>query len=315
MAEFWKTVPSGENHAGFSITNSKLQIVEINFKDNNYVLENVDEVYFNEKLNLQNDKETKIIALIQNAFNELILKKPLKSNKVSFSLPFESFLTMQVPYDNTLLHQDLLDEFKWELSVLYPYISTSDLVIQYHEIEKNILNNTDTALVFAVPRKYLRILNDFCRQNKLKLKFVDHTHITSEKALSVTNNLTDKGIVLSIYLNYNYFSIIFSVRGKLVYHNVIAYDDAAEIPSLIMNEIDSNKIIKIDRGLINSGFITGEDISGSFASALGELLNIDLIRFNPFDKVRPVSHLLNNKYFLEKNNSFSPAAGIAYRLG
>ena len=315
MAEFWKTVPSGENHAGFSITNTKLQIVEINFKDNNYMLENVDEVYFNEKLNLQNDKETKIIALIQNAFNELILKKPLKSNKVSFSLPFESFLTMQVPYDNTLLHQDLMDEFKWELSVLYPYISTSDLVIQYHEIEKNILNNTDTALVFAVPRKYLRILNDFCKQNKLKLKFVDHTHITSEKALSVTNNLNDKGIVLSIYLNYNYFSIIFSVRGKLVYHNVIAYDDAAEIPSLIMNEIDSNKIIKIDRGLINTGFITGEDISGSFASALGELLNVDLIRFNPFDKVRPVSNLLNNKYFLEKNNSFSPAAGIAYRLG
>ena len=121
---------------------------------------------------------------------------------------------MQVPYDNSLLHHDLLDEFKWELSVLYPYISTSDLVIQYHEIEKNILNNADNALVFAVPRKYLRILNDFCRQNKLKLKFVDHIHMTSEKALSVTNNLIDKGIVLSIYLNYNYFSVIFSVRGK-----------------------------------------------------------------------------------------------------
>jgi hypothetical protein len=315
MAEYPKSVPSGENHAGFSLTNSKLQVVEVNFKDNNYMLENVDEVYFNEKLNLQNDKETKIIALMQNAFNELILKKPLKSSKVSFSLPFESFLTMQVPYDNTLLHQDLLDEFKWELSILYPYISVSDLVIQYHEIEKNILNNADTALVFAVQRKYLRILNDFCRQNKLKLKFVDHIHITSEKALSVTNNLVDKGIALSIYLNYNYFSVIFSVKGRPVFHNAASYEDAAEIPSLIMDQIDSNKIIKIDRNLINAGFITGEDISGTFASALSELMNVDLIRFNPFDKVRPVPQLLNNKFFLEKNNSFSPAAGIAYRIG
>src|SRR3989337_2859291 len=125
-----------ENHAGFTLSGSKLQVVEITNQDEQFFLENVDEAYFNEPLNFEKDKETQISALLQGAFNELIIRKALKSNSVSFTLPFELFYTAQLPYDNTLLHQDIIDEFRWELSVLYPFAQVKDLVIQYIEIEK-----------------------------------------------------------------------------------------------------------------------------------------------------------------------------------
>ncbi len=60
---------------------------------------------------------------------------------------------MQMPYDTTLLYQDLLDEFKWELSVIYPFISTKNLVLQHFEIEKGHFNETNSALSFCNSKK------------------------------------------------------------------------------------------------------------------------------------------------------------------
>ena len=128
-----------ENHAGFNISSSKLQVVEVNYEGEQFKLVNVDEAYFNDPIDLEKDKDTKISALLQGAFDELLIKKSLKATSISFTLPFELFHITQVPYDNTLLYQDMIDQFRWELSVLYPYISTKNLVLQYFEIEKEPL--------------------------------------------------------------------------------------------------------------------------------------------------------------------------------
>ena len=97
-----------ENHIGFTISGSKLQLVEIIYKDRQFILDKVDEAYFNEPINMETDKETKIDSLLQGAFNEILIKRPLKSSFASFALPFELFHIMQVPYDNTLLTRTLL---------------------------------------------------------------------------------------------------------------------------------------------------------------------------------------------------------------
>lgn len=39
-----------QDHAGFNITSSKLQLVELNFEDDNLLLENVDEENFSDSL-------------------------------------------------------------------------------------------------------------------------------------------------------------------------------------------------------------------------------------------------------------------------
>ena len=46
-----------ENHAGFTISGTKLQVVEIINHQNQFFLDNVDEAYFNEPLNFEKDKE------------------------------------------------------------------------------------------------------------------------------------------------------------------------------------------------------------------------------------------------------------------
>lgn len=310
-----------ENHAGITVTGSKLQLVEIVKKNGQFVLENVDEAYYSEMLNFSVDKETKISAIIQNALNELLLKKTLTSSSVSFSLPFDLFQAMQVPFEGNLLHQDLIEEFRKELAILYPFVPSKELVIQYFQIDKNDFNDMNTAFVLAVQRKYLNLFNNLCSYNNLKLKFIDNIHISSEKSLSVIKAYGGKNLTLSIYLNNKNLSIIYSLKGKLIFYKHIPLDDVREVPDHLKREISSsndenrsNNFTKIDKSLIESAYICGEDLTPSIVESLGDSAGLKFIQFNPFDKITPNGKLLNNFYYLEKNNSFSPSAGISFRL-
>ncbi len=303
-----------ENQAGFTLSNSKLQLAEVIYSDERFILNNVDEIYYNETLNFEKDKETKILALLQAAFNELLIKKPLQSSSVSFALPFELFNVIQIPYDNTLLHQDLIEEFKWEFSVLYPYLSTTDFVIQYFEIEKNNLIDQSSVIVIAIHRKYLQLIHNFCSNNNLKLKFIDNIHVASERALMLNYVSASRGLTMSVYLANKYFSLIFSIDGKPIYFKVIPLNDATEIPSLLLTETSSQKSFNISRNLIDNAYITGEEISETIIHTLNNALEIEFKYFNPFDKINAGPNLFGNKYYAEKFNSFSASAGIAYRL-
>ncbi len=303
-----------ENRVGFKVTGSKLQLVEVVYKNDQYVLENIDEAYYSEPLNLETDKETKISAMLQGAYNEMLIKKSLKSSFASFTLPFELFYTMQVPYDNTLLHQDLVEEFRWELSVLYPFAAHKDFAVEYIEVEKYNLIDYNSAIVIGLPRKYLQLIVNFCKTNNLNLQFVDNLHFASERALSLNYPLINRGIILSVYFNNKYLSVIFSVDGKPVKLKVIPLNDAGEVPSLLLAETTQSESFNINRSSISSAYITGDDITGIIIQSLNKTLGLDFIPFNPFEKLKPEPVLFDNKYFSEKFNSFSPAAGIAYRL-
>jgi len=78
------------NQVGINISNTSIQLVEISNKQSKVYLENVDEEFFEESLDL-NLKEPKFIHILQNAYNEIILRKPLLTSKVLISLPINFF--------------------------------------------------------------------------------------------------------------------------------------------------------------------------------------------------------------------------------
>lgn len=304
---------SNENHTGIAITPLKVQLVEISTENEEYILQNIDEVYFDEHLNLTEDKETKIISVLQSAFNELLIKNHISPLTASFTLPVEMFYTTQIPYDNTLLYQDLLEEIQWELSVIFPFVQTKELVIQHIEIEKNRIINRDTILVSALKRKYLQMIKYFCDGNNISLRFIDNSLFASERVLSCINDLKNR-ISLSLYLSSSYLSLIFSYDGKPVLFKTTNYSSAIEIPEVVLKETSPSETVNINRSMIDYAFISGEDISDSFVNTLNKNTGIEFTRFNPFENITPDPRLAENNYFLQKFNTFSPAAGIAYRL-
>jgi Tfp pilus assembly protein, ATPase PilM len=303
-----------ENQAGLSFTNLKLRIVELINSDDNFTVENVDEAYFSEPVNFEKDKETKLYSILQNAFDELIIKKPISSSSVSVALPFELFSVMHIPYDNSLLNEDLIEQFRWEFSVNFPHINSRDLVIQYFEMEKNQFLDYNSAIVLGIPRKYLHFISGFCDKNELQLKFVDNSHFAAERALALNSRSGLKGLILSIYVAAKYVSIVFLYEGKPVHCRLLPINNAAEIIPLIKDELKNNEFMKGGKGSLNEAYINGDDVSDIVVNSLTEKLGISFIKFNPFDKLPYNQELSKNRNFTENYNSFSSAAGIAFRL-
>ncbi|MEW6703168.1 MAG: hypothetical protein AB1298_10700, partial [Bacteroidota bacterium] len=63
-----------KNHVGINLTESKLQLVEICYKEDSFFLENVDQSVLNEILT-PSLAENKIINALQNSFDKITKKK------------------------------------------------------------------------------------------------------------------------------------------------------------------------------------------------------------------------------------------------
>ncbi len=303
-----------DNHAGISLTEKKLQLVEVVYHRNQFILNNIDEAYFNDTISWESEKDTKILELLQAAFNEIIIKKPLKSTSLSFTLPFDIFYLMQIPFDNTLLYRDLIEEFRWEFSILYPFANVKDLVIQYIEIEKNEFYSYNTAIVTAIPRKILFMLQNFCSSNNLKLKFVDNAHIASDRGLAVSGFIAEDGSTMSVYLSNKYLSIIFSAKGKPLQFSIIPVNDAADAKQNLKSLLNEKSVSIPGISSIGEAFISGEEITETTVQTLRRDLNFNFVHFNPFERITLAENMWSDKNYTEKYNSFAAAAGIAFRL-
>lgn len=302
-------------HAGINLSSTKIQLVEIFGTPDEVRLENLNEVEFKEPLNFKLDKENKILIQMQAAYDQMRLQKPIRSITISFSLPLELFYITQLPYDNTLLHRDILEEFKWEFSVLYPFIPPDEISLQYLEVERNMVFTKNTAIVYGIERKYLSILQRFCEQNNLKLGYIDNAHLSSERALALSDSFIKQGLRLSVFISKESLSNILSLDGKTIAQKVYTLKSTNDIRQLIEQDITPSKTRNIMKGLVQAGYITGDDLEDNFIQNLSNKIGISFIPFNPFDKLTPLKRIKESPLYSQKFNSFSAAAGIAYRIG
>lgn len=295
---------------GFAFTNVKLQVTEITAKQNHFSVSRIDEVYFNEEIDFAKDKETKIASLLHAAFEELSIKNSITSNYASFSLLQELFVTARLPIEETLLNSDLIEEFRWNLSIMYPYLNWNDYVINYHEVDGRHFASSDIALVFALNRKYIKIINDFCGKNNLKLKFIDHCHLASNNILNM-NLLSKTNNHFSLYISQKILSVLVSIEGKIIYYEDIPITGVHEVRSVI-----KDKLNELNQKQLNftEAFLFGDTPSHTIAKALTEATGINFNLVNPFSQLKADTSLMTDKYYTETNHFFSSSAGIAARI-
>lgn len=301
-----------ENQAGISVSAARLQLVEISLSDDYSSISNFDEAYYTEPLNFQNEKTTKLSALLQGAFNEILIRKPLKSKSVSFSLPLDLFYFLQTPVDNSLLYSEMTDQLKWELSTSFPFLNPDELVFRFIEIPVNRFCDHPTAIVSAINRKYIGIVNSFCEINKLKLRFIDNIHFACERTLPAAAPETDS-VHLSLFISNSNLSMMYTNNGNLLSFRVARFESISQISEIIRNDISQNKLLKINAGDIGNVFVFGDDVTDGFVTSLSTAVKTRLIKLNPFTNFRIENNSSGFNFQSERYNSFASAAGIAYR--
>ncbi|MCF8259934.1 MAG: hypothetical protein K9J12_04115 [Melioribacteraceae bacterium] len=302
-------MPLFQSHAGFNLTNAKLQLVEVSYREDGFHLENVDEEYFKEYWNTSS-KETQILNILQNAYDEITLRNPVTTQNISFTLPNETFKLIEIPTEKALLKDDLTAHLKWELSVLYPTIEKEEFVIQ--KVGAVESENSVTITVLTALKKYLRLMHNFSVRNNLVLKFVDNAHIAS--LVTPSFNYPQAKTVVQLYMGENSISVSFCENNQIRLLKIIKTGDTIDLEEKLVNIIDemSNSFVSVKN--IDLFILTGDPFPRQLIPKIEIKYGITFRKLKPFENLKVDSKLRESEFYLTKSNSFSAAAGIAYRL-
>lgn len=300
------------NNVGININETKIQVVELNNNGDEFKVENIDEEYFPELLNFD-DKEGKIIDILQSSFNEILLRNEFKSNTVSLALPPIEFKVFQIPLEKRLSRQDKEKYLKWEFARLFPYASADNFVIKYFTAKEDSEKNSEEICAFAVKGNLLRALNKFFALNKMTLKYADHAHLAALNVLRAERFLNSNS-TLNVYLGSKSLSIIFAHKCVPVSVKTIEFNNVAEIPERFKSVIEITESLGLNKYEFSDGFISGEAVSDTLLMQLKEDNDITLKKINPFSGIKVADRLKDSAFVTEKYNSFTAACGMALRL-
>jgi len=302
------------NKLGINLSENKLQLVELIFSGKEYVINSVDEAFYDEPLNFETDKETKLLVTIQSAFNEILIKGLLSTTEVSFSLPLRCFTFFQIPYDNTLMQKDLENQFKWEFSVLYPHKNVNDYQFQFYEMEKSIFLKEPKAIVVALKKKLIDLLYTFCDRNNLRISTVDCDIIAFDKSVQMLNPQQKQGFTGSIYLDEALVSFELLYDQKPIFMKVFTLKNKTDLIKELRSILSAEIPVDLSRYKIDKCYIGGDEVTMSFVTQIEEQLQIPSSLANPFMQFGISEEFQNEKYYRERGHSFAAAAGITFRL-
>ncbi len=301
-----------KNHAGINLTETKLQLIEISFKDDSFYLENIDQALHSE--NLSSDcAEDKLIEILQSSFSKIIKKKPLNSHNVSFSLPNNFFKIFEVPYDESLVKKDLHEHFRWEISVLFPECDKGNFFIQHIEIDKSTARREKKAIVFAVDKNLVTAINKFSARNSLSLKYIDNAHLASNAFLYLNRKKRENEIALSIYVDQKYSSLS-ALDGVSPFYFKVLDSSAQNIFEGLTDAVNRLGDYNLTISDFDRILLYGQDLTDDFENKLKHFFGPHLTIINPFERLKTEEQIMNNPLFRIKYNSFTAAAGIAVRI-
>lgn len=300
------------NHAGINLTESKLQLVEINYRDDSFFLENVDQIIHTENFN-PNLSNEKIISLLQNSFDKLNKRKQLKTKNVSFSLPNNFFKIFEIPYDDSLVKKDLHEHFRWELSILFPNCDPESFLLQHIEIDKSSFRSEKRAIIIAIDKNHVKAINSFCERNGLQLKFIDNVHLASNAFLYLEKPNIEKDVCLTIYIDQKYSSLS-GIEGVHPFYFKVLNPSAQNIFEELTDTLRKMEDFKLHISDFTRVLLYGQDIAEEFENKLKSFFGLPLKKVNPFERLKVDVNMKNNPFYKIKYNSFTAAAGIALRV-
>lgn len=302
-----------QSYAVVNITASRLQFIELDKISNQIFITNIGQTFLSPSINFDDPIEEIILPQIQNAFDEIKIRNGFKSKLVSFTLPPELFFTIQLPYEANLSQKEIREEFNWEISQLFPFIPVDDLAMKFYELDNEFLPGKNSALVVALPKKFLVLIKSFCSINGLQPRLVDNASISANSFINSVLNGNKDSISLNLYNSKNSVSLFINNSFKPAFIKVFNKNNGEVVNSLI-NELRNNRFKKVFNQYPTVASISGEEMDSDFSKQMEYELRINFKAFNPFDFIRFKTGDASLEIPQDYYSSFTPAAGAALRF-
>jgi len=298
---------------GINLTASKLQYVEIEKESDQLQVVNLGQTFISPPIVYDVQDETLIQQQLQAAFDELKIRSPISSNIASFTFPPELFITIQLPYESNLTQKEIREEFNWEISQLYPFISVEELAIKFYELDGSFLPGRNNALVVALNKSYLLLIKNFCLNNKLTPKLVDNSSVTANSFLNSYLNHAKKSVTIHLFNSKKSITLFINISSKPAYVKVFFKQDEDYLNKVI-EEISKDKFKDLVNDSFKSAILSGEDLGGEILSEIGRGTGLVFEIFNPFEVIKFKPDYQNPEVSSEQFSSFISATGIASRF-
>ncbi len=285
------------NHVGINITGNALQFVEVVEKNKIYYLENIDEEPFSESFDfLTND----FINVLQNAFNNLLQRNEIKSEKVSVALPIDLFRIFSFPIETQLSPDNLQEQIEWEFSVLFPTLSLKQHIVRHKKISKGLYSYPEI-LIIAVDQNPVRELFNFFKNNDLAMQFIDNAHFASDLLINKNNTI-------SVYVSRKAISFCSYKNNELTGYRKFAVNDNLKLIEHI------RVLISEDESDFDKFYVAGDIEFIGLQQEIGDSIEINFNNINPFKRIQLSESFTQNNHYLNRAMLFSSAAGICFRV-
>ena len=299
-----------DNHLGFQLCKDRIRLVEVVYKEDDLYLENIGEQRFEK--NVENFSD--LTGILQSVYDEVLEKKQFNSKFVSYTFPSSFFKAFELPYDPSLLKNDLKDHLNWELKKLYPYEFDTEYLIQNIEYADTFINRKNYMGVVALPKPLITALVKFSKANNLSIKYIDHPQTASNVFLKMTVDEFSVAAGMSIYVGSDSLSVMLLSNGIPVFMQQLSFKTKEEIDSNLKKILDN--IIENDVDLSQLGYacISGESITDELTGNLSDAFGLQIKAINPFEKIKMNPDSNQFEEFQGNASAFAAPAGLALRL-
>jgi Tfp pilus assembly PilM family ATPase len=297
---------------GINLTASKLQFVEIEKESDQFQVVNLGQTFISPPIVYNVQDETHIQQQLQTSFDELKIRNPISSNIASFTLPPELFITIQLPYEVNLNQKEIREEFNWEISQLFPFISVEELAIKFYELDGSFLPGKNNALVVALHKSFLVQIKNFCLKNNLTPKLVDNASITANSFINNYLESDKKSLTINIFNSNNSITLFINISSKPAYVKVFLKQD--DYINKLIGEISQDNFREVVNNTFKSAILSGEELDGELLAEIGRGTELVFEKFNPFEVIKFKPELRKDKITSDQFSSFISATGIASRF-
>jgi len=297
---------------GINLTASKLQFVEIEKESDQFQVVNLGQTFISPPIVYNVQDETIIQQQLQTSFDELKIRNPISTNVASFTLPPELFITIQLPYEVNLNQKEIREEFNWEISQLFPFISVEELAIKFYELDGSFLPGKNNALVVALNKSFLVLIKNFCLKNNLTPKLVDNASITANSFINNYLESDKKSLTINIFNSNNSITLFINIYSKPAYVKVFPKQD--DYINKLIGEISRDNFREVVNNSFKSAILSGEELDGELLAEIGRGTELVFEKFNPFEVIKFKPELRKDEITSDQFSSFISATGIASRF-
>lgn len=297
---------------GINLTASKLQFVEIEKESDQLKVLNLGQTFISPPIVYDVQDDTLIQQQLQTSFDELKIRNPISSNNASFTLPPELFITIQLPFEANLTQKEIREEFNWEISQLFPFISVEELAIKFYELDGSFLPGKNNALVVALNKSFLVLIKNFCLKNNLTPKLVDNASITANSFINNYLESNKKSAMINIFNSKNSITLFINISSKPAYVKV--FPKQADYINKLIREISRDNFREVLNNSFKSAILSGEELDGDLLAEIGRGTELVFEKFNPFEVIKFEPELRNDEITSDQFSSFTSAIGIASRF-